>query len=132
VVENSHDGVAGGSQACVALCVISFGARAGVAGTVDLDDQAQARPVEVDLEVFDLRVDKRFGQAGVACKSEEAILEFAARAGAARVVEREGRVQDVELWRPLARVMAARTARSSNRLRYAASWMTFASWCARR
>ena len=33
------------------------------------------------------------------------------------------------LWRPLARVIAARTARSSKSLRNAASWITFASWC---
>jgi hypothetical protein len=60
-----------------------------VAGTVDLDDQVQLWPVEVDLEVLDLRVDERFRQAGFACTGEEAVLELATCAGAAGLVELE-------------------------------------------
>jgi hypothetical protein len=81
--------VPGGSQACVAMCVIVFGARTGVARPVDLDDQVLVWPVEVDLDVLDSCVDERFGQVGFACKSEEAVLEVAARAGAAGLVELE-------------------------------------------
>jgi hypothetical protein len=53
-VGDTVDGVAGGSQTLVSFVVLVLGAGAGVASAVDLDDQVPLRPVEVDLEVFEV------------------------------------------------------------------------------
>ena len=46
---------------------------------------------------FDLRVDERFGQAGSAGESEEAVLELTARARASYGVEFERFLKDVQV-----------------------------------
>jgi hypothetical protein len=85
------------SEAVVSFVILVFGARACVSWAVDLDDEVEVRPAEVDLYVLDSGVDQRFGQAGFAGKGEEAVLELAARAGAAGCVELQRLVEDVEV-----------------------------------
>src|SRR4051794_19194687 len=66
-----------------------------MAGPVDLD--AEIRPAEVDLEAVEVRVDDRFGEPRAADELEEAVLELAARAGAAGGVHVEGSSEDLEV-----------------------------------
>jgi hypothetical protein len=89
------------SEAVVSFVILVFGARACVSWAVDLDDEVEVRPAEVDLYVLDSGVDQRFGQAGFAGKGEEAVLELAARAGAARLVELERLLEHVQVVAPI-------------------------------
>jgi hypothetical protein len=53
---------AGLGERSIAPRVLVARARTAVAGSVDLDRQAQVGPVEVDLEAVEVRVDERFGE----------------------------------------------------------------------
>ena len=127
MIGDAQDAVAGSPQTSVTFVVLPLCARAGVAGAVDLDDEVEFRPVEVDLDVLDLGVDERFGQSGIACESEEAVLELAARARASYGVEFERFLEDVQVVAAVGPADRGADGRSSNRLRNAASWITFAS-----